>query len=47
MERTNIFLGGFMAAGKTSTGRELGLRMGRPFIDVDELIEEREGMSVA
>ena len=47
MERTNIFLGGFMAAGKTSTGRELGLRTGRPFIDVDELIEEREGMPVA
>jgi 3-dehydroquinate synthase len=47
MERTNIFLGGFMAAGKTAVGKEIARLSGRPFLDVDELIEKREAMSVA
>jgi len=47
MERNNIFLGGFMAAGKTAVGKEISRLSGRPFLDVDELIEKREAMSVA
>lgn len=47
MERTNLFLGGFMAAGKTAVGKEVSRLSMRPFLDVDGLIEQREGMSVA
>ncbi|HLC15131.1 MAG TPA: 3-dehydroquinate synthase [Thermodesulfovibrionia bacterium] len=41
-----IVLTGFMATGKTSTGKALSRRLGYPFIDTDELIVEREGMSI-
>lgn len=34
-----LFLVGFMAAGKTSVGRELAARSGRRFVDVDDAIE--------
>jgi len=47
MERTNLFLGGFMAAGKTAVGKEISRLSGRAFLDVDGLIEQREAMSVA
>src|SRR5262245_56593172 len=33
-----MFLIGFMAAGKTSVGRELARRTGRPFVDLDDAI---------
>lgn len=42
-----IVLTGFMGTGKTSVGRELGRRLGYPFIDTDNLIEKREGMPVS
>ena len=41
-----IILTGFMATGKTSTGKALSQRTGYPFIDTDDLIVEREGMSI-
>lgn len=47
MDKKNIFLGGFMAAGKTSVGTALGERTGRPFVDTDRIIEQRAGKSVA
>lgn len=47
MARKNIFLGGFMAAGKTSVGKDLAAKTGRPFVDTDQIIEQRAGMSVA
>ncbi|MFP4481186.1 MAG: 3-dehydroquinate synthase [Thermovirgaceae bacterium] len=47
MEGTNLFLGGFMASGKTAVGKEISRLSGRPFLDVDGLIEQRKGMSVA
>jgi shikimate kinase len=42
----NIVLVGFMGTGKTSTGRALAARLGREFIDMDQLIEEREGRTI-
>ena len=42
----NIVLVGPMGAGKTSTGRALAAQLGRPFVDLDVLIEEREGKSI-
>lgn len=43
----HIVLVGLPGAGKTTVGRELARRLGRPFIDLDDEIARREGMSVA
>jgi len=43
---TNIVLIGYRACGKTSVGRALAERMGRPFLDTDALIREEEGKSI-
>lgn len=42
----NIFLVGFMCAGKTSAGRLLARRLGRPFADSDRLVEKTAGRTV-
>lgn len=42
-----IVLVGFMGAGKTTIGRALADRLGRPFVDTDELIEASLGLSIA
>jgi shikimate kinase len=39
----NLVLTGFMGTGKTTVGRLLAERLGRPFVDTDALIEERHG----
>ena len=36
-----------MGAGKTTFGREVAARLGRPFLDLDKAIEERAGKSIA
>lgn len=41
-----VFLTGFMATGKTKVGRLLARRMGRRFIDTDDMVEERAGMTI-
>ncbi len=41
-----IFLGGFMAAGKTSVGQALSSMTGIPFVDLDQMVESRAGTSV-
>lgn len=41
-----IFLVGFMGVGKTYLGRALAKSLGFDFVDLDELIENRIGMSV-
>ncbi len=46
MAHPNIVLTGFMAAGKTSVGREVAVRLGRPFVDLDDLIVARAGKSI-
>ncbi len=42
-----VLLAGMMGAGKSSVGRELAMRLGRPFIDTDARIEACSGRSVA
>lgn len=41
-----ISLIGFMAAGKTTLGRELASSLKAPFIDMDAYIEEKEGKTI-
>ena len=41
-----LVLTGFMGTGKTCVGRIVAEQLGREFIDLDALIESREGMSV-
>ena len=42
-----VVLIGFMGAGKTTVGRALGERLGWKFLDLDDLIEQREQKTVA
>jgi shikimate kinase len=42
----NIYLVGFMGAGKSAVGAALAERLGRTFVDLDRALEEREGMTV-
>lgn len=42
----NIVLIGFRCAGKTSVGQTLASRLHRPFIDCDEYIEKKTGLSI-
>ncbi len=41
-----IYLIGYMCSGKTTLGRALARATGRPFVDLDDLIEERAGCTV-
>lgn len=43
---THIVLVGLMGSGKSSLGRELSRRLGRPLFDSDELVERRTGRTV-
>lgn len=42
----NIYLIGFMGAGKSTVGRLLARELGRRFIDMDDELEKRFGMSI-
>jgi shikimate kinase len=44
---SRIFLIGFMGCGKTTLGRKLAARLNYTFFDLDHLLEEQAGMSVA
>jgi shikimate kinase len=42
----NIVLIGFMGSGKTSIGKRLSIKMKWEFVDMDDFIEKREGMTI-
>lgn len=42
----HLVLVGLMGSGKTTVGRVLARRLGRPFVDSDEVIEARTGRTV-
>ena len=42
----NIVFTGFMGTGKTTVGKLLARKLNREFIDTDELIEERQGLTI-
>ena len=46
-EDKNIVITGFMGVGKSEVGREVARRLGREFVDMDALIEERLGMTIS
>ncbi|MBR4995957.1 MAG: AAA family ATPase [Alistipes sp.] len=41
-----LFLIGYMGCGKSSLGRKLAKRAGYEFVDMDNIIEEREGATI-
>ena len=43
---TNIVITGFMGAGKTTVGQILARKLKREFVDMDEVIEARAGMTI-
>ena len=42
----NIVLTGFMGVGKTTVGREAAAQLGRPFVDMDDLIVAEASMAI-
>lgn len=46
MRKVNIVLIGYRGTGKTFVGRALAERLGREFVDTDDLIIERAGKSI-
>lgn len=46
-QQSPIVLVGMMGVGKSTVGRRLAVRLGLPFVDADEAIEEAAGMSIA
>jgi len=46
MSKDNVVLVGFMGAGKSVCGRLLARRLGRCFVETDDMITAREGRSI-
>jgi shikimate kinase len=46
MRRDNILLVGFMGAGKSVCGKLLARRLGRCFVETDDMIVARDGRSI-
>lgn len=42
-----VYLIGYMGCGKTTAGKKLAKKLGYKFIDVDNLIEEAQGITIA
>ena len=47
VDRRNIVITGFMGTGKSTIAREVAHILGRPLVDMDQVIAERAGMSIA
>ncbi|QZT36436.1 shikimate kinase [Halosquirtibacter xylanolyticus] len=47
MEKSRVYLNGYMAAGKSTIGVQLASALGFSFIDLDKFIEEKYFMSIA
>ena len=47
LKHRNIFLVGFMGAGKSTVGKILADKIGYEFLDEDKLIEDRAGTTIA
>jgi len=47
MTEPNLVLTGFMGTGKSSVGREVADRLGRPFLDLDDWIVARAGKPIS
>jgi shikimate kinase len=45
--RRNIVLVGFMGTGKTSVGQALAARLGMTFVDMDVVIQQRQGRPIS
>lgn len=45
-KRTKIYLVGFMGSGKTTMGKLLAKKLKVPFVDIDEEIQIREGLTI-
>ena len=43
----HILLVGMMGAGKSSVGKRVADKLGRPFFDIDAWIQDEEGLSIA
>jgi len=46
MSDQNVVLVGFMGTGKTSVARKLAERLNREFLELDAIIEKKEGISI-
>lgn len=46
-DQCSLVVTGFMGTGKTTVSRILAERLGRPLMDMDRVIEEREGRSIS
>ena len=44
--KDNVILTGFMGTGKTSLGKVLASKLGRPFVDIDRKIEVEQKLSI-
>jgi shikimate kinase len=42
----NVYLVGFMGTGKTAVGKELGVRLDKQFVEMDDEIEKRAGKTI-
>ncbi len=47
VESRHVALVGMMAVGKTTVGRIVAAEIGRPFVDMDQIIVEEQGMTVS
>ena len=45
--KTNIVLTGFMGTGKTTTGKRIAQKLNMKFVDIDELIEQQQNLTIS